>query len=443
MFNLPKFNPTQKIVSGFAVTIIVGTILLYLPISTTEPISFLDALFTATSAVCVTGLVVVDTGTRFTLFGQTVILLLIQIGGLGFMTSATLIFLIMGKKINLRERLMIQEALNQFNLQGLVRLSIYVLILTFTFEGIGALLLSFQFVPQFGLWKGIFFSIFHAVSAFCNAGFDLMGSFSSMTSYKENILVNLVVSSLFVCGGLGYTVILDIYQKRCFRKLSLHSKIVVVSTLLLISIGSLSLLALEYKNPDTLGRLSLKGKLMAAYFQAVTPRTAGFNTIPIDKMTPTSLFLIISLMFIGASPCSTGGGIKTATFATIVSTIKALVTGYKDVNIFKKRIPLDIVLKSFVIFFLAIVLIVSVTTILSTTEAHHATLKEVLFEVTSAFGTVGLSMGITTDLTNIGKTLIIFTMFAGRIGPLSMAIAITTSLKSRRFHYSEEKIMVG
>lgn len=443
MFNLPKFNPTQKIVSGFAVTIIVGTILLYLPISTTEPISFLDALFTATSAVCVTGLVVVDTGTRFTLFGQTVILLLIQIGGLGFMTSATLIFLIMRKKINLRERLMIQEALNQFNLQGLVRLSIYVLILTFTFEGIGALLLSFQFVPQFGLWKGIFFSIFHAVSAFCNAGFDLMGNFSSMTSYKENILVNLVVSSLFVCGGLGYTVILDIYQKRCFRKLSLHSKIVVVSTLLLITTGSLSLLALEYKNPDTLGKLSLKGKLMAAYFQAVTPRTAGFNTIPIDKMTSTSLFLIISLMFIGASPCSTGGGIKTATFATIVSTIKALVTGYKDVNIFRKRIPLDIVLKSFALFFLAIVLIVSVTTILSTTEAHHATLKEVLFEVTSAFGTVGLSMGITTDLTSIGKTLIIFTMFAGRIGPLSMAIAITTSLKSRRFRYSEEKIMVG
>ncbi|MDI3533757.1 MAG: trk/ktr system potassium uptake protein [Thermosediminibacterales bacterium] len=443
---MPKklnLNPTQMVVLGFVVAIFTGTILLYLPISTNEPISFLDALFTATSAVCVTGLVVVDTGTRFTVFGQIVIMFLIQIGGLGLMTSATLIFLLTGKKIHLRERLIIQEQLNQFSLEGLVRLSKYIFRLTFFVEGIGAALLAIEFIPQFGIGKGIFFSIFHAVSAFCNAGFDLMGNFASLTAYKENTLVTLVISSLFVVGGLGFTVVLDLYGKRNFSKLNLHSKMVLTVTVFLIIVAAVGIFALEYSNPETLGNLSIKGKILGAYFQAVTPRTAGFNTIPIDKMTSTSLFLIITLMFIGASPASTGGGIKTATFGTIVAAIIALVRGNEDVDIFKKRIPLDIVMKSFVIVFMSLTLITVVTIILTATEASYATFKEVLFEVTSAFGTVGLSMGITTNLTTIGRIFIIITMFAGRVGPLSLALAIGNKKTKKTYHYPEEKLLVG
>lgn len=443
---MPKklnLNPTQMVVLGFVIAIFTGTILLYLPISTNEPISFLDALFTATSAVCVTGLVVVDTGTRFTVFGQIVIMFLIQIGGLGLMTSATLIFLLMGKKIYLRERLIIQEQLNQFSLEGLVRLSKYIFRLTFFVEGIGAALLAIEFIPQFGIGKGIFFSIFHAVSAFCNAGFDLMGNFTSLTAYKENVLVTLVISSLFVVGGLGFTVVLDLYGKKNFSKLNLHSKMVLTVTVFLIIIAAVGIFALEYSNPETLGNLSIKGKILGAYFQAVTPRTAGFNTIPIDKMTSTSLFLIITLMFIGASPASTGGGIKTATFGTVAVAIIALITGNEDVDVFRRRIPQDIVMKSFVIVFMSLILITVVTIILTATEASYATFREVLFEVSSAFGTVGLSMGITTNLTIIGRILIIITMFVGRVGPLSLALAIGNKKTKKTYHYPEEKLLVG
>ena len=322
-----KMEPTQIMVMGFALVILIGAILLNLPISTKngENIGFLDALFTSTSAVCVTGLVAVDTSTYWSSFGQLIIITLIQIGGLGFMTVTTLFALIIKKRINLRERLLIQESLNQIDLSGLVKLTRYILLTTFLIEGTGALILSTVFIPQFGLYKGIWYSIFHAISAFCNAGFDLMGvvsgPFSSLTSYVNNFTISITISLLIILGGIGYPVILDVIKNKKLSKLNLHSKIVIFSTVTLILFGMVFIFALEFNNPETLGNLSFGGKILASFFQSVTLRTAGFNTIDLGLMRECSIFLMIILMFIGASPASTGGGIKTTTIATLVLTV--------------------------------------------------------------------------------------------------------------------------
>lgn len=442
---IKKITPTQTIILGFVSVILTGTILLYLPISTkTGHIHFIDALFTATSAVCVTGLVVVDTGTYYTLFGQIVIMVLIQIGGLGFMTTATLVFLALGKKITLRERLIIQEALNQFSLEGIVRLARYVIIMTFLIEGIGTILLSIRFVPEFGLLKGIYYSIFHSISAFCNAGFDLMGDFTSFTKYSEDIYVSLVISTLFIIGGIGYTVIIDVYNnKKNFKKFTLHSKLAITVTAVLILSGTLFIFLLEKNNPLTMGNLSLKGKIIASYFQAVTPRTAGFNTIPIDSLRNTTAFFIIILMFIGASPASTGGGIKTVTFGVLLASVKTIIKGKCEVEIYRKRLSQDIINRAIAITIVSMLLVILVTIMLSAVEAEHGDFLTVLFETTSAFGTVGLSRGLTTHLTPLGRLLIIFTMFAGRVGPLSLVMAIGEKKGKGTIRYPEEKVMVG
>ncbi|HJG96413.1 MAG TPA: Trk family potassium uptake protein, partial [Romboutsia timonensis] len=289
-----KMEPTQIMVIGFAIVILIGAILLSMPISTQngESIGFLDALFTSTSAVCVTGLIAVDTSTYWSFFGQLIIITLIQIGGLGFMTVTTLFSLIIKKRINLKERLLIQESLNQIDLSGLVKLTRYILLTTFFIEGTGALLLSTVFIPQFGILNGIWYSIFHAISAFCNAGFDLMGvvsgPFSSLTYYVNNFTITITISLLIILGGIGFPVILDVIRNKKLSKLTIHSKVVLFSTIVLIAFGMLFILLLEYNNPNTLGKLGFGGKILASLFQSITIRTAGFNTIDLAAMRESS-----------------------------------------------------------------------------------------------------------------------------------------------------------
>lgn len=424
-------------------TILIGTVLLSLPIAsrTGESVGFLNALFTATSATCVCGLVVVDTYTQYSIFGQIVIMLLIQIGGLGFMTMATLIFLILGKRITLRERLVMQEALNQLNIAGVVKLAKYILLTTLLFEGIGALLLSLRFVQIYGFSKGVFAGVFHAISAFNNAGFDLTGDFKSLTPFVEDPLINIVIMVLIIFGGLGFSVIYEVFHVRKFHRLSLHSKIVLTMTAILLICGFIGIYAMEYNNPKTLGHLSPEGKILAAAFQSVTSRAAGFNTIDQADMTLAAKYFTILLMFIGASPGSTGGGVKTSTFLLLLLMVYTIIASKEHVEIFGRRIPWDNVFKACVIVLMSLSLIFTVSFLLTLTE--KADFIVILFETVSAFAPVGLSLGITPHLTAAGKVLIIFTMFCGRLGPLTIALAISTRKKTALIKYPEERVLVG
>jgi len=420
-----KLQPTQVLVIGFASVILIGALLLNLPIASQngQSVGFINAIFTATSAVCVTGLSVVDTGTYWTLFGKGIILVLIQIGGLGFMTMATMIAIILGKKISLKERLIIQEALNQYSLAGLVRFSKYILILTFMIEGVGAVLLSFRFIPEYGWSTGIAYSIFHSISAFCNAGFDLIGNGRGLTPYVSDPIVSLTIISLIIIGGIGFSVITDIITNKKWKKLSFHTKIVVLITGALLTVGFIGFMLLEWSNPNTLGNLNGSNKFLAGFFQSVTTRTAGFNTLDFAAMTNASKILTIMLMFIGGSPASTAGGIKTTTFGVILFMIISIIRGKTETEIFRKKISRDIVNRALAIAIIGIFLIILITMILSITDSQFA-FMDVLFETTSAFGTVGLSLGITPELSVLGKILIIFLMFAGRVGILTIAFAL-------------------
>jgi trk system potassium uptake protein len=441
-FQAPKVSPAKILVGGFALLILTGAILLSLPISARSGrLPFLDALFTSTSAVCVTGLVVVDTGTYFTRFGQSVIMMLIQIGGLGIMTAATLLFILLGKKITLRERLVIQEALNQISMQGLVRLTQIVVLMTLSIEAVGALLLSTRFIPEYGLATGLYYAMFHSVSAFCNAGFDLIGGFRSMTPFAHDPVIVLTIASLFILGGLGFTVIMEIHQKRRFKRMTLHAKMVLMITLLLLLVGTVVVLAMEYHNPATLGQFSFTGKVINAFFTAATPRTAGFNTVPTDGLLPYTLFFIIGLMFIGASPASTGGGIKTTTFGALVIAVVSTIRGSEDPLLFKKQLPTEILRRSLSILMIAAMLVFTVTLALLYTEG--GALLDMLFETMSAFGTVGLSTGVTTGLSPIGRVLIILTMFAGRVGPLTLVFALARRMQKAPVRYTPERILIG
>ncbi|MDN9843283.1 TrkH family potassium uptake protein [Clostridioides difficile] len=443
-------RPTQIMVSGFAAIIVIGALLLTLPIASQsgESIGLLNALFTATSAVCVTGLVMVDTATYWSLFGQIVIITLIQIGGLGFMTVATMFSLMARKKIQLRERLLIQESLNQADLSGLVRLTRFVLIITITIEGIGALVLSTVFIPQFGLSKGIWYSVFHAISAFCNAGFDLMGSvsgtFTSLNSYVNNFTVSMTVCALIVLGGLGFPVVLDIVRKRRFSKLNVHSKVVLFSTATLIFVGALFIFLIEFNQKATMADLPLKGKVLSAIFQSVTARTAGFNTLDLATLRESSVFVMIILMFIGASPASTGGGIKTTTLAVLIITVRSFLSGKSDIEAFERRLAPSTIKKSLGIFVISISAVIFGTLIISITQPNF-TLVQSAFEVTSALATVGSSLAGTPNLNALGKIIIIIFMFMGRVGSLTLFMAILSGgrRKSQPIRYAEGKIMVG
>lgn len=439
-----KFNAVQILAIGFATVILIGAILLTLPISSNNgtPTNFLDSLFTSTSAVCVTGLITLDTGTHWNAFGKTVIITLIQIGGLGFMAFATLLALIMGKRITLRERLVMQEALNTANIQGIVKLVKYILTFTFFVEFIGAILLSTQFIPKFGFFKGLCYGAFHSISAFCNAGFDLMGNFTSVTAYADNTVVILTISSLIVIGGLGFSVWWELYDKKSFKKLSLHSKVVIITTSILIIGGAILMFLVEFNNEATIANMTFKGKVLSSIFASISPRTAGFNSISTSDMSLAGRLLTIVLMFIGGSPGSTAGGIKTTTLGLLVMTLICTIKGKEDTEMFKKRINKDIIYKAFTIATLGAFIVGAFTMILSITEVN-ASFEYLLYEVTSAFATVGLTLGLTPNLSAIGKCIIAFGMYLGRVGPLTVAVAITKHKKPVGVKYPEDKILVG
>ncbi|MBP2655503.1 MAG: potassium uptake protein, TrkH family [Firmicutes bacterium] len=437
-----KFTPYQVLVFGFFALILVGALMLTTTWASAsgERIAFIDALFTATSAVCVTGLVVVDTGTTWSTFGQIIIIGLIQVGGLGIMTMATLMMLLTGKKIHFRERLIMQEALNQLTVSGVVRLTRYIIKATLIIEFVAGTILAYHWYHRFGL-EGIYYGYWHAISSFCNAGFDLFGGYHSITGYVDDITVNAVISILIILGGVGFTVIADVLEKRSLSKLSLHSKVVLVMSGFLIIFGMAVICLLEWDNPGTLGELSLKGKLLAGYFQSVSARTAGYNSIDIGAMQGATLFFIIGLMFIGASPGSTGGGIKTTTAGVLVLAIWSLVRGNQDVEIFGRRLSQHLVYKAFAIWFIALFLVIFVTMMMSISE--KAPFLNIMFDVVSAFGTVGLTTGITPTLTVSGKIWLILTMFAGRVGPVTLALAFALKQRRKMVQYPQGKVIVG
>ncbi|MFZ5352104.1 MAG: TrkH family potassium uptake protein [Bacillota bacterium] len=447
-----KMSPTQVVVLGFASVIFIGALLLTLPISSSMGIrtNFIDSLFTATSAVCVTGLVVYDTGTYWSTFGQVIILMLIQIGGLGIMTMSTMFALLLGRKITLRERLLIQESLNQFDLEGLVRLTKYILIATFFMESIGALIYMTVFIPEFGLENGIWMGIFHGVSSFCNAGFDLMGKytgeFSSFTAFVGNPIVNLNAMMLIIVGGLGFSVWTDMIQAfrhKSLARLSLHTKVVLTMTMGLILFGALFIYAAEITNQKTIANMPFHAKILASLFHSVTPRTAGFNTLDMGALTMPSQFMTIILMFIGGSPGSTAGGVKTTTAGILLLTVLSVVKGREDTEIYEKRISKYLIYRALSVMMISFSLVVFATMVLSITE--NTSFLTVLFESTSAFGTVGLTMNYTPALTTLGRVIISVTMFAGRVGPLTLIIAFSQIASKYRSNlkYPEDRIIVG
>ncbi len=445
-------RPGQILSIGFLMVAIIGALLLMLPISTTEgnAIDFVDALFTSTSAVCVTGLIVVNTGEAFTLFGQIVILLLIQIGGLGFMTMASLFFMAIGKRFSLKERLVIQESFNSDTLQGLIRLVRNAVVIALSVETVGAIVLSFAFVPDFGWGKGIFSGIFISVSAFCNAGFDPLGMTNSLEAYISDPLVNIPIMLLIVTGGLGFAVLMDILHLRHRQhKLMLHTRLVLRITACLIVIGALLIMVTEWSNPKTLDRdgMGVPEKVMASFFQSITSRTAGFDTIYQGGLTPAGKFVTTMLMFVGASPAGTGGGIKTTTFFMVLLAVWSIVHNRRDYNVGRRRLGEQIARRAYAIFALALGLVVVGTLLVSiseTTGGDFLELDDVLYEVVSAFSTTGLSCGITASLNDFSKLFLIFTMLVGRVGPLTVSMALSGDATTKNaIHYPEDRLMVG
>jgi trk system potassium uptake protein len=443
--NRPKpINPARVMAVGFMGLIFIGSLLLYLPSSRlAEDFSYIDAIFTAASAVCVTGLVVVDTGTFFTPLGQIIIMLLIFIGSLGFMTMTSLVFIFLGRRISLRRNLIVKEILGQDSMENLSTLIVNVVLMTVLLVSVGTSLLSLRFVPIYGYSKGFLFAIFHAVSAFGNAGFDLFGSYESLTRFPADYLVNGTIMLLFIVGGLGFTVILEIANRFQFRhRLSLHSFLVLIVTAFLLLGGTIFVLAFEYNNPATMGSLTVMEKIFTAFFTAATPRTAGFNVLDTGALSSSTLLVLLVLMFIGASPTSTGGGVKTTTFAVVMITLVSMIRGQHEPVVYFRRFPLYQIMRAVSIMSAALALIFVTTLMLTILENRD--FLSLLFEAFSAFGTVGLSTGITPDLCSASKGVLIITMFAGRVGPLSLLVALAGRKKSEgELRYPEENLMIG
>lgn len=436
--HIVNLSPPRLLLLIFLGFVILGTILLKLPVATTNGITWLDALFTSTSAMTVTGLIVVDTGQAFTLFGEIVILCLIQVGGLGIMTFAVLIFIMLGKKIGLKERLLVQQALNQTNFGGVVYLVKRLFYFSIITETIAALFLFLRWLPDMGWKQGLYAAIFHSISAFNNAGFSIWPD--SLSRYVGDPIVNIVITFLFIFGGLGFTVIFDLWNKKEFSKLSTNSKLMLIGTLIFNVVAVLFVFIMEYSNPETLGKLSISDKLWAAYFQGVVPRTAGFNTVDIGSLDDATLFFMMLLMFVGAGSASTGGGIKLTTFLAMLLSVFTFLKGKSEVVVFRRTITDRIVVRSLAIAIIGLTVVIFASLILNITE--DASFIMVLFETVSAFGTVGLSMGLTGDLTEIGKIVITFVMFVGKLGPLTLAFSFAQPDKSP-IRYPKEDILIG
>lgn len=440
-----KIHPAQLLALSFIVAILVGTLLLSLPWSTTNgKISLIDALFTSTSAVCVTGLIVQDTPTYFSTFGQLVIMFLFQLGGLGIMSFSTLIMMVAGRKISIRDRLIIQEGYHPSLPKDVGVLIRSIFIYTFIVEGIASVFLYIRWHNQYPEAEAVFKSVFHAISAFCNAGFSLFSD--SFMGFRGDVWVNLVLMASIFLGGIGFLVLQETwysfnpFKKKKMKIFSLHAKMVLFMSLVLV-IGSWGFfLAIEWNK--SLADFSLKEKLLASLFQIITPRTAGFNTMDISGLSHTAVFLLILLMFIGASPGSTGGGIKTSTAGVILTFIKSRLTGRESVSLFHRTLPGELVIKAYTLTTLAICFIAFSTFMLFLTQPQ-AEMKEVFFEVFSAYGTVGLTLGLTPNLTGLGKLIIILTMYVGRIGPLTLLYVFSRKKTFGHYTYVEESVMIG
>ena len=429
----------EIIALGFAIVILVGTFLLLLPVSS-DHTDFLDALFTATSATCVTGLVVYDTATHWTLFGQIVILLLIQIGGLGFITIGVFLATYLKKKISLRQRGLIEESVNSLKLAGGVKLVKHIIKGTFLFEGIGAIILSLVFIEDFGLLKGIYLGIFHAISAFCNAGFDILGTadnaFPSLTGYSGNILINVVIMLLIITGGIGFLTWDDIYRNKMnFKRYRMQSKIILMTTVCLIVFPAFFFFACDLKN------LPAGERLLAAMFQSVTTRTAGFNTIDISEMSEASKAVMILLMLIGGSPGSTAGGMKTTTFTVLILNAIATFRSQENAGAFGRRLEYHVIKNAATIAMLYFTLFFCGGVAISVYEGLP--LLDCLYEAASAVGTVGLTLGVTPGLHVFSQVVLIILMYLGRVGGLTLIYAVLSGRNKGNAKLPLEKITVG
>ncbi|MBP3359715.1 MAG: Trk family potassium uptake protein [Clostridia bacterium] len=440
----PHLTYLQIIALGFLAVILIGSILLTLPISSRSgETPFLGAMFTATSATCVTGLVIYDTYSHWTLFGQLVILAMIQIGGIGFMTIIAMLSVFMKRRISLHERRLLMESAGTIRIAGVVKLVRRVFFGTFIFEGIGALVLTVRFLPEMGLAQAFYNAVFHSVSAFCNAGFDIMGKsapFSSLTAYKLDPVVNITISMLIIMGGLGFLVWNDCIQSRFnFKKYELHSKLVFTTTLLLLVIGTVLFFFLE-RNGEMAG-LTVPQRLLVSFFQSVTPRTAGYNTIDINKLSDSGKVLTTILMFIGGSPGSTAGGIKTTTFLVLILGAVSASRHTPSINVFRRRLDEHIVKRASAIFTIYVSVVLAALMIICELEPFDA--EKILFEVVSAIGTVGLSMGITPQLCTASRIILMILMFGGRVGGLTLMLVLAEKRINIPLDRPYEKILIG
>lgn len=444
---LIRKSPARMIFCGFALLILIGTVLLSLPISTRNgtSTSFITALFTATSSVCVTGMVVVDTNTYWSLFGKIIILLLVQIGALGIMSVVTLLAVITGKNLDLSQRMAIKESISNFSLENVVIIFKKILKMMIIIEGVGAILTSIDLIPLYGIIEGIGRSIFHSIASFCNAGFDVFGTASvnyiGLKNYNSNFLFILTTSILIIAGGLGFIVWEDITKVKRFSRFTLHTKIVLLMTVFLIVSGTILIMVFERDN--TMRELPAHTKLLNAFFHSVSARTAGFGTFPIHEMSTLSIFITMLLMFVGGAPGSTAGGIKVTTMFVLIATVVSFLKGNAEVQILKRRITADIIIRAISIFMLSLTLIILTTIVLLINQ--EGSLLQVLFEAVSAFSTAGASTEITPYLKDSSKYQLIITMFLGRVGLITTFAAFNTrSGKDKRgYRYPEGKITVG
>jgi trk system potassium uptake protein TrkH len=443
-------NIARTICAGFVALILVGTLLLMLPLATSsgtwnDPIV---ALFTSTSAICVTGLGVVDTGTYFSFWGQLFIVLLVQVGGLGYMTTTTFLLLLLGRKFDLRQKFAIQESFERPFLQGSNSLVKSIIGTTLLFEITGIFLLLQPFAAQNGMSDGLWQAVFHSISAWNNAGFSLFSD--NLVGYRGSWVVNLTISGLIIFGGIGYPVIIEMYlwlAKQVQRKsgrfcFSLNFKVAVITTIMLLLVGTISIFFTELTNAETLRYISFKDKFLAALFQSVSTRTAGFNTIDIGKMTTAGLFVVMGFMFVGASPSGTGGGIKTTTFRILYNCTKAALQGKNQVVIYQREVPSPLILKSIAVVFGSAASVIVGTILISVVEPD-LNFIQILFEVISAFGTVGLSTGITAGCSATSKLVLVMTMYIGRVGIVLLIAALIGEPSPTSLHYPEETLLVG
>ncbi len=431
-------SPPVVISGSFLFLIMIGTLLLKLPFATTQPISWTNALFTATSATTVTGLSVFDPGTVLTAFGELVLLVLIQCGGIGLMTFAVAVLILFRKKVGLQNRIYLQESLTQNSVGGIVKLVKLILTFALTVEAVATVLLTIYWTPVFGFKDALHNSIFHVISAFNNAGFSLFPD--NMIGFSGDPFVTLLISSLFIIGGIGFTVVIDVSQKKSFHRWALHTKLMVGGTLILNTVAMLVIFLLEYNNPGTLGTMSLHEKLLSSYFSAVTPRTAGFNVMDYSQLEDPTLLFTMLLMFIGGGSASTASGIKLTTFVVVILATISFLKSRREPEIFGRSIRLETVIRSLAITTISVLLVVFFLFLLTVTE--KIPFLPLAFEVVSAFGTVGLSMGITGDLSSIGEVLLSLVMFTGRIGPLTLFFILMKPRKEN-YRYPYDPVFTG